>query len=135
MSVYKAGPMQLETVANNSGSAISVGDDLEDDASNGVQALTNGGNLFGVAHEDIADGDTGAMEVPLGAIYEVDLATGFDPNRNDAIYAAGSNTFDDGTGHAAALACGYIVNTNPASGSALAQAMLFGSWVNTAAHG
>jgi len=128
MSVYKAGPMQLVTVANNSGSAISVGDDLEDDASNGVQALTDGGALLGVAHGDIADGDTGDMEVPLGAIYEVDLATGFDPNRNDPIAAAGSNTFDVGTG--GDPVCGYIVNTNPASGSALAQAMLLTTWMN-----
>lgn len=135
MSTYKRGHIVYVTLPNNSGADISVGDDLEDDTSNGVTALTNGGNFLGVAHEDIADGSSGAVELPAYAVYEIDLATAFNPAQLDAVYAAGANTFDAGTGHAAALAAGYIVDTDPASGAATARAVMISEKLNPAAHG
>lgn len=135
MGTYKRGNIIYVTLPNNSGAALSVGDEVEDDASNGVQALTNGGNLLGICHDDIANGAEGTIEFPCGAVYEVDLATGFNPAQLDPIFAAGSGTFDDGTGHAAALAAGYIVDTDPASGTATARAVLISEKFLTAAHG
>lgn len=135
MSTYKRGHIVYVTLPNNSGSTITVGDDVEDDASNGVKALTNGGDFLGVAHETILTGASGVIELPAFAVYEIDLATGFDPAQLDAVYAAGSNTFDDGTGHAAALAAGYIMDTNPASGASNARAAMISGKLNPAAHG
>lgn len=134
-ATYKRGLIIYATLPNNSGAAISVGDVLEDDASNGIKALTNGGNFLGVSHEDIADGDEGVVELPTLAVYEIDLATGFNPAQLDAVYAAGSGTFDDGSGHAAALAAGYIVDVDPASGSAIARTAMISEKLSPAAHG
>lgn len=124
MASIKRGDYQTVTLPNNTASAISAGDWVEDDGSNGIKALTDGGNLLGCAHEDIAaSGGVGEVDIPSPtSVWEVDLATGFNPNYLDDIYPAGSNTFDGGSQNNPKA--GYIVDTNPASGSNKARAII-----------
>lgn len=134
-ATYKQGPMVQVTLSNGSGSALNVGDLVQDDGSNDIDALADAGGgtnaLLGICHEDIASGDTGYVEIPLGAVYEVSLATGFDPSYLDAIYPAGSGEFDAGA--ASDVASGYIVDTNPSSGGT-ARAVLLTEKMNPPAH-
>ena len=124
MASLKRGDIQPVTLPNNTVTAISKGDWVEDDGSNGIKALTDGGNLLGCAHEDIAaSGGVGIIDIPgANSVWEIDLATGFNPSYLDAIYPAGTNTFDGGT--ATNPCAGYIVDFNPASGSNKARAII-----------
>ena len=123
MASIKRGDYQTVTLPNNTGAAISKGDWVEDDASNGIKALTDGGNLLGCAHENIALLASGEVEIPgPTAVYEVDLATGFNPSFLTDIYPAGSNTFDGGSQNNPKA--GYIVDFDPASGSNKARAII-----------
>ena len=123
MASLKRGDIQPVTLPNNSGVTISKGYWVEDDGSNGIKALTDGGNLLGCAHEDITTAYSGVIDIPsANSVWEIDLATGFNPSFLDAIYPAGTNTFDGG---AATNPCaGYIVDFNPASGSNKARAII-----------
>ena len=132
-ATLKRGNYVPVTLPNNSGAAISAGDLVEDDASNGIKALTDGGGFLGVAHDDIADGDSGVVWIPSGnSVWEIDLATGFNPAQLDLIYAAGSGTFDGGS--ATNPNCGFIVDTDPASGVATARAILNSQKFDPALH-
>jgi len=123
MASLKRGDIQPVTLPNNSGITISAGDWVEDDGSNGVKALTDGGNLLGCAHDEIATAYSGVIDIPSPtSVWEVDLATGFNPAPLDDIYPAGSNTFDGGS--ATNPKAGYIVDFNPASGSNKARAII-----------
>ena len=124
MASLKRGEILPVTLVNNTAIAISKGDWVEDDASNGIKALTDGGNLLGCAHEDIAvSGGVGVVDIPSPtSVWEVDLATGFNPSYLDDIYPAGSNTFDGGSLNNPKA--GYIVDFNPASGSNKARAVI-----------
>jgi len=132
-ATFKRGNYVPVTLPNNSGAAISAGDLVEDDASNGIKALTDGGSFLGVAHDDIADSASGVVWIPSGnSVWEVDLATAFNPAQLDSIYAAGSGTFDAGT--SSDPICGFIVDTDPASGVATARAVLISQKLNPDVH-
>ena len=124
MASLKRGEILPVTLVNNTATAIAKGDWVEDDASNGLKALTDGGNLLGNAHENIAaSGGVGVVDIPSPtSVWEIDLATGFNPSYLDDIYPAGSNTFDGGS--ATNPKAGYIVDFNPASGSNKARAVI-----------
>jgi len=132
-ATFKRGNYIPVTLPNNSGSTITAGDLVADDGSNGITALTDGVGLLGVAHDTILTGASGVVWIPSGnSVWEIDLATGFNPAQLDPIYAAGSGTFDDGS--ATNPNCGFIVDTNPASGSATARAVLVSVKLNPALH-
>lgn len=132
-ATFKRGNYVPVTLPNNSGANISAGDLVEDDASNGIQALADSGSLLGVAHDDIDDGDSGTVWIPAcNSVWEIDLATGFNPAQLDPIYAAGSGTFDAGS--ATNPICGFIVDTDPASGVATARAVLISQKLNPDVH-
>lgn len=104
---------------NDSGSGLNAGDLVERDG-DGVKALTDGGSLLGVCHEDIANGETGIVDLPIFAVYKVTLASagtydseGDAPDYGSVLTAAGSGEFDSTT---TTLACGFIIDSDPASG-------------------
>lgn len=134
-ATYKRGPIIYVTLPNNTGANLNVGDLVQDDGSNGIKALLDAGggvNAFlGVCHEDIALAEEGVVEIPVMAVYEVELATGFNPAQLDPIYPAGSGEFDGGAG--SDVVAGYIMDIDPASG-ATARAAMISEKLNPATH-
>ena len=111
MATFKSGCINYVTVRNaHASTAISAGDPVEA-TTNGVQPISSDGNaVFGFAHEDItANGGTGVVEVSCGAVYEIDLATGFNPAflTEADITTAGEAEATAGT------ALGYVVGEDP----------------------
>lgn len=110
---YKRGKIVMVTLYNGSGADLSAGDLVEDDGVGNIQALTDGGSLLGVCHEDIANGEEGPVELPVFAVYKVKAATGVDFGLLDPIYAAGAGEFD--TGATGNIPAGWVVDEDPAA--------------------
>lgn len=112
---YKRGEVVMVTLHNGSGAKLKAGDLVEDDGSHGIKALTDGGPLLGICHENIEDGADGPVEIPCGAIYKVKAAAGVDFGFLDPIYAAGGGEFDAGS--AGNIPAGWVIDEDPPAGA------------------
>ena len=123
MAIFKSGCINYITVRNAHASVkINAGDPVEA-TTNGVQPIqANGNAVFGFAHEDItANGGTGVVEVSYGAIFELSLASSFNPQFLTEVDI-------DTTGKAktkVGTAFGYVVGEDPAASAAKVQIYVY----------
>jgi hypothetical protein len=122
MATFKSGCINYITVRNaHATDSIAAGDPVEA-TTNGVEPIQTAGHaVFGFAHEDIAAGDSGVIEVSCGAVYELDLASSFNPQflTQADIDTAGKAKTSAGT------AFGYVVGEDPAASAKKVQIYVY----------
>jgi len=110
---YKRGLVIYVTQKNVGTVTINAGEFVKR-ATNGIEVAGDGDTLHGIAHEDIEPGATGIVEIPVGAIYSVDLATGYDPTFSSKVCLASKNTVDGGT--TGNVVAGIVIDEDPVAG-------------------
>lgn len=114
--IYKHGPVAYISMKNTSSdTTINAGEFVKlDQTGHGVLPAGDGDTMFGIAHEDIAPGEVGEIEVPCGAVYAVDAASGADLSMGDDVYLASATTVDAGS--AGNVSAGKVVGYDPSAG-------------------